>query len=57
MGKPNLTQLSLSDEELWTLIHYARQKFLEEGWPMSPALRSVRAALGKMEKAGPLRPK
>jgi hypothetical protein len=49
MAKLKLVQLPLSDEEIRTLVHYARRKFLEEGWPMSPTLRSVRAALGKVE--------
>jgi hypothetical protein len=39
----------LSDEETRTLIDYARRKFAEERWPMSPALRPVRAIMEKLD--------
>jgi len=42
-------QIELSPEDIQALIEYARRKFLEERWPLSPELRSIRAALGKME--------
>jgi hypothetical protein len=34
-----MTEPELSDEETRTLIDYARRKFAEERWPLSPALR------------------
>ena len=37
------------ETETQLLIDYARRKFLEERWPMAPALRAVREALGKIE--------
>jgi hypothetical protein len=40
---------ALTDEEIKALLGYARRKFLEEASPMSPSLRTVRAALGKIE--------
>ena len=40
-----MTEPELSDEETRTLIDYARRKFAAERWPMSPALRSVRAIM------------
>ena len=39
----------LSDEESRTLIDYARRKFAEERWPMSPALRPVREIMEKLD--------
>ena len=48
---------ALTDEEIKALLGYARRKFLEEALPMSPSLRTVRAALGKIEpKPEPLTP-
>lgn len=44
-----MTEPAFSDEETRTFFDYARRKFAEERWPMSPALRSVREALGKIE--------
>ena len=44
MTKPDLTE-----EETQTLIDYARQRFAEERWPMSPALRSVREIMQKLD--------
>jgi hypothetical protein len=40
---------ALSGEETRTLIDYARRKFAEERWPMSPALRPVRAVIEKLQ--------
>jgi hypothetical protein len=37
-----MTEPVLSDDETRTLIDYARQRFAEERWPLSPALRSDR---------------
>jgi hypothetical protein len=41
--------MNLTEAEIQLLIDYARCKFLEERWPMSPALRAVREALGRIE--------
>jgi len=46
---PGMTEPALSDEETRTLIDYARRKFAEERWPMSPALRTVRAIMEKLD--------
>ena len=40
---------TLTDEEIKLLIAYARRRFLQEPWPMSPSLQMVRKALGKIE--------
>ena len=40
---------ALTDEETRTLIDYARRKFAEERWPLSPALREVRAVIEKLD--------
>jgi hypothetical protein len=46
----------LSEEQTRTLIDYARRKFAEERWPMSPALRPVdsprRRATGRRDRGG-----
>jgi hypothetical protein len=42
-----MTEPELSEDETRTLIDYARRKFAEERWPMSPALRPVRAVMGR----------
>ena len=44
MSAPDLT-----DEETRTLIDYARRKFAEERWPMSPSLRPVREIMDKFD--------
>jgi hypothetical protein len=44
-----MAEPELSDEETRTLIDYARRKFAEERWPMSPALRPVRAIMDKLD--------
>jgi hypothetical protein len=36
-----MSEPELSDEETRTLIDYARRKFAEERWPLSPALRPI----------------
>jgi hypothetical protein len=41
------TELSPKDTE--ALIAYAGQKFAEERWPLSPALRPIRGALEKLD--------
>jgi hypothetical protein len=47
----------LNDEELRCLLDYARRKFEEERWPLSPELRPVRLALAKLNsKPEPLPP-
>jgi hypothetical protein len=44
-----MTEPALSDEETHTLIDYARRKFAEERWPLSPALRPVREIMDKLD--------
>jgi len=41
---------ALSAEENEILIAYARRKFGEERWPLSPDLRAVREAIEKLRK-------
>jgi hypothetical protein len=43
------SQAALSDAETRTLIDYARRKFAEERWPLSPALRPVREVIEKLD--------
>jgi hypothetical protein len=43
-----MSEPELSDKETRTLIDYARRKFAAERWPLSPALRSVRAIMEKL---------
>ncbi len=40
-------------DETRTLVDYARRKFADERWPLSPALRPVREALEKLDPAEP----
>ena len=42
--------MDLSDDEIRTLIEYARRKFTEERYPLDPALEPVRQALAKLER-------
>jgi hypothetical protein len=42
-------QQDLSPQDARLLIEYARRKYLEERWPLSPALREVRKALAKLD--------
>jgi hypothetical protein len=44
-----MAEPELSDEETRTLIDYARRKFAEERWPVSPKLRAVRAIMEKLD--------
>jgi hypothetical protein len=44
-----MSERELSDEETRTLIDYARRKFAEERWPLSPALRPVREIMEKLD--------
>ena len=39
----------LTEDEIITLIDYARRKFAEERYPLSPALQPVREALAKLD--------
>ena len=39
----------LTDDEVQCLIDYARQRFAEERWPLSPGLRPIREALAKLD--------
>jgi hypothetical protein len=39
----------LTEDETRTLIDYARRKFAEERWPMSPGLRPIRAIMEKLD--------
>jgi hypothetical protein len=45
---PRMDPTALSNEETQTIIDYARQKFAEERWPMSPSLRPIRESLEKL---------
>jgi hypothetical protein len=53
---------ALSPEDIEVLIAYARQKFAEERWPLSPSLRPIREVLEKLdpklvpERAAPKKP-
>ena len=49
MAEPDDTQAGLSEEETRTLIDYARRKFAEERWPLSPELRPVRSIMEKLD--------
>jgi hypothetical protein len=44
-----MNEPALSAEDTRTLIDYARRKFAEERWPMSPALRPMRAVMEKLD--------
>ena len=48
-----MAEPELSDEETRTLIDYARRKFAAERWPLSPALRPVRAIMEKLDDPKP----
>jgi hypothetical protein len=39
----------LSPAEIKTLLDYAKRKYAEERWPLSPELRPVREALAKLD--------
>jgi hypothetical protein len=39
----------LNDDEIQAIVDYARQRFAEERWPLSPTLRPVREALAKLD--------
>jgi hypothetical protein len=41
--------LDLTDDEITILLDYARRKYAEERWPLSPELRAVREALAKLD--------
>src|SRR5260370_35507630 len=44
-----MTEPALSDKETLTLIDYARHKFAEVRWPMSPSLRAMRAIMEELD--------
>jgi hypothetical protein len=44
----HMEQIALSPQETTTLIDYARRKYAEERYPLSPELREVREALLKL---------
>lgn len=44
-----MSQTELSPEDAEALFAYARQKFAEERWPLSPSLRPIREALEKLD--------
>jgi len=49
-----MTEPDPSDQKNQTLIDYARRKFAEERWPLSPTLRPARAIIEKLNpKPGP----
>lgn len=43
-----MTMIELSPQETATLIDYARRKYAEERYPLSPELRPVREAIEKL---------
>ena len=51
-----MSEPELSDEEIRALIDYARRKFAAERWPLSPALRPVRAIMEKLDPKPELQP-
>lgn len=57
-----MSDLALSPQETATLIDYARRKYAEERYPLSPELREVRLAIEKLRPkptpmpAAPARP-
>lgn len=52
-----MNEPALSPEEMAILIDYARRKYAEERWPLSPELRAVREAIEKLRpKPPPLPP-
>jgi hypothetical protein len=49
--------IELSPQETATLIDYARRKYAEERYPLSPELREVRLAIEKLRpRPAPLPP-
>jgi hypothetical protein len=42
----------LSPDEIATLIDYARRKYAEERWPLSPDLVQIRAIIQKLRGQG-----
>ena len=42
--------MDLSDEELRTVIEYTRRKFVEERYPLDPALEPIRHVLDKLDQ-------
>jgi hypothetical protein len=52
-----MSDLVLSPDETATLIDYARRKYAEERYPLSPELRPVREAIEKLRpRPAPLPP-
>jgi hypothetical protein len=53
-------QPALSPDDTQALIDYARRKYAEERWPLSPELRPIREVLEKLDprpKPEPFPPK
>jgi hypothetical protein len=44
-----MTPSDLTEDETRTLIDYARRKFAEERWQLSPELRPVRAIIENLD--------
>lgn len=44
----------LSTEQARCLFEYAKRKFAEERWPLSPSLRPIREALAQLDPPKPL---
>jgi hypothetical protein len=44
----------LPPEDAQLLIEYAKRKYAEERWPLSPSLRPIREALAKVARKEPL---
>lgn len=51
-----MNHAELTTDETQTLIDYARQRFAEERYQLSPALRKVREALAKLDPKREPRP-
>jgi hypothetical protein len=52
-----MDETALSTEDIAALIDYARRKYAEERFPLSPELREVRLAIEKLRpKPAPLPP-
>jgi hypothetical protein len=43
-----MSEIDLTPEETATMIDYARRKYAEERWPLSPELRAVREIVEKL---------
>jgi hypothetical protein len=51
-----MSDAELSPPDIATLIDYARRKYAEERWPLSPELKEVREALMKLREQPTVHP-